>query len=295
VTPPRIALATDPPDRHARELAAAFASLGAEAVPVSLAACAFDGTNRTGLAIPGFPDSLPRAVFVRSISGGTFEEVTRRLGILHALRALGIPVWNQARAIERCVDKSTTSFLLARAGLPTPPSWAVEGRDRAAALLAHEGGRPLVLKPLFGSQGRGLRLIATSDDLPDPAAVGGVYYLQRYIPPNGGGFRDHRVLVCAGQVLAAMTRRGAVWITNVHQGGEPEPLDPDDSLAALALRAAACVGADYAGVDLVRDAGGRALVLEVNSMPAWRGLQSVTHVPIARRLAEAVLASVQQP
>lgn len=289
----RVAIATDAPDRHARELEANFAALGAETVPFSLAACGFDGGSPTGLSIPGFAEALPDAVFVRSISGGSFEAVTRRLGVLHALRALGVPMWNQARAIERCVDKSTTSFLLARAGLPTPHAWAVEGREQAEAILVREGG-PLVLKPLFGSQGRGLRLVATPGDLPDPEAVGGIYYLQRYVPPNGEGFRDHRLLVCAGQILAAMTRRGTGWITNVHQGGEPEPLEPDDALTAIALRAAACVGAGYAGVDLVRDAAGSPLVLEVNSMPAWHGLQSVTNVPIARRLAEAVLASVRR-
>ncbi len=289
----RIALATDPPDRHAEELAATFALLGAEAVPFSLSVCHFDGSSASGLAIPGFGPALPDAVFVRSISGGSFEAVTRRLGVLHALRALGVPVWNEARAIERCVDKSTTSFLLARAGLPTPLAWAVEGRDAARAILAREGG-PLVLKPLFGSQGRGLRLITRPEELPEPGEVGGVYYLQSYIPPNGAGFCDHRVLVCAGQVLAAMTRRGAGWITNVHQGGEPEPLEPDAALTGIALRAAACVGASYAGVDVMRGADGQALVIEVNSMPAWRGLQTVTHVPIARRLAQAVLASVRR-
>ena len=290
---PRIALATDPPDRHADELAATFAFLGAEAVPFSLSACRFDGGSASGLAIPGFEATLPDAVFVRSISGGSFEAVTRRLGVLHALRALGVPVWNQARAIERCVDKSMTSFLLARAGLPTPRAWAMEGRDAAAAILAREGA-PLVLKPLFGSQGRGLRLVTRPAELPEPEEVGGVYYLQRYIPPNGAGFCDHRVLVCAGQVLAAMTRRHRLWVTNVHQGGAPEPLEPDAALTGIALRAAACVGAGYAGVDVMRGADGQALVIEVNSMPAWRGLQSVTHIPIARWLAEAVLASVRQ-
>ena len=82
-------------------------------------------------------------MFVRAIAGGSFEEVTRRLGVLHALRELGVPVWNDARAIERCVDKSMTSFLLARAGLPTPPTWAVEGADAARADRgARTAGRP---------------------------------------------------------------------------------------------------------------------------------------------------------
>ena len=70
---------------------------------------------------------------VRSMSGGTFEAVTLRLGMLHALRELGVPVWNDARAIERCVDKSMTSFLLARAGIPTPRDLGDRSRTRRRA------------------------------------------------------------------------------------------------------------------------------------------------------------------
>src|SRR5690349_4980146 len=100
----------------------AFASRGTQPAAVLLAACDFDTTRPFGLSIPGFEDALPNAAFVRAIAAGSFEEVTRRLGVLHALREIGVPVWNDACAIERCVDKSTTSFLLARAGLPTPPT-----------------------------------------------------------------------------------------------------------------------------------------------------------------------------
>jgi tetrahydromethanopterin:alpha-L-glutamate ligase len=290
--PPRIAIATDPPDRHAEELAAALAGLGADTALFSLSACRFDTGSASGLAIPGFGEAVPDAVFVRSISGGSFEAVTCRLGVLHALGTIGVPVWNPARAVERCVDKSTASFLLARAGLPTPRAWAAEGRAAAAEVVAREGGS-FVLKPLFGSQGHGLRRVEGIGDLPDPNEVGDVYYLQRWVPPGGAGFRDYRVLVCAGHILAAMARRGTGWITNIHQGASPEPIEPDAEMVGLALRAAACVGAAYAGVDLMRGPDGALLVIEINSMPAWAGLQSVTHVPIARRLAEAVLRSVR--
>jgi tetrahydromethanopterin:alpha-L-glutamate ligase len=283
----------DAPDWHARALVAAFARCGAEAVPTRLAECEFDTTRSHGLAIPGFGDELPRAVLVRAIGGGGFEEVTRRLGILHALRDLGVPVWNDARAIERCVDKSMASFLMARAGLPTPATWTVEGIDAARAIVAREAPCKLVLKPLFGAQGRGLRLIARPDDLPAPAAVAGVYYLQRYVPAGRAGFQDHRLFVSAGEMIGAMTRRAAEWITNIGRGGRPAPLVPDAELAGLAVRAAASVGADYAGVDLVRDPHGRALVLEVNSMPAWQGLQQVTATSIADRLVALLLAAAQ--
>src|SRR5262249_50741891 len=149
--------------------------------------------------------------------------VTLRLGILHALRESGVTVWNDARAIERCVDKSMTSFLLARAGIPTPPTWVAESPEMARAIVARETKTgPLVLKPLFGSQGRGLRLIASSDELPAPAeAAGGVYYLQRFAATERDGFRDFRLLVSGGRVAAAMVRHAPTWITNVKQGGRP--------------------------------------------------------------------------
>lgn len=291
---PRVALLTEGVDWHSRALLAAFAAAGAEAVLLRLGDCAFATTAPHGLVLPGFAEALPDAVLVRVVGDGSFEEVTRRLGVLHALDALSVAVWNPAPAIERCVDKSMTSFLLATAGLPTPPTWTVEGLAAAQALVAREAAAGvLVLKPLFGSQGRGLRLLAGPDDLPPTEEVRGVYYLQRYVPADGPGFCDHRLLVCDGEVIGAMTRRARHWITNVRQGGQPEPFAPDAATTELAVAAASCVGARYAGVDILHDADGQALVLEVNSMPAWQGLQRVTETNIAGRLADAVLARLR--
>ena len=123
---PTVGLVVDRMDWHAREIAAALAARGFGTAPIRLHLCGIATQNASGLHIDGFGERLPDAVIVRSMSGGTFEAVTLRLGILHALRECGVMVWNDARAIERCVDKSTTSFLLARAGITTPPTWAVE-------------------------------------------------------------------------------------------------------------------------------------------------------------------------
>src|SRR5690348_11756562 len=113
--PPAVALVSDGRDWHARMLLKAFAARGARAKLVALPQCRFDTGTASGLHIPGFGGGLPDAVFVRTMSGGTFQAVTLRLGLLHALGASGVTVWNSAAAIERCVDKSTTSFLIARA------------------------------------------------------------------------------------------------------------------------------------------------------------------------------------
>ncbi|MEJ2376170.1 MAG: RimK family alpha-L-glutamate ligase [Pseudolabrys sp.] len=288
---PAIALVSDGSDWHARVLTKAFAALGARAQVVALPAGRFDATTASGLSLPSFDGGLPDAVVVRTMSGGSFEAVTMRLGLLHALAALGVPVWNSARAIERCVDKSTTSFLLARAGLPTPAAWTTEQREQAAEIVRREAG-PLVFKPLFGSQGRGLRLIRSADDLPPPDEVAGaVYYLQRFVGIERGGFHDFRLLVSQGRVIAAMMRHSTHWITNVKRGAKPVAAVSDAAMKDLAVAAAAAVGADFAGVDIVYDRDDRPSVLEVNSMPAWSGLQKTTPVDIAARLAGDLMAA----
>jgi RimK family alpha-L-glutamate ligase len=204
-----------------------------------------------------------------------------------------VRVWNDARAIERCVDKSTATFLFQRAGLPTPPTRVQEGLAGAVAHARHEA-RPLVVKPLFGSQGNGISRARSADELPQPEAVGHVYYMQHYLrAPDATAFEDWRVFISNGRLLAAMARRGKTWITNVHQGAEPVLHDPDEEMQRLALAAVAAVGADYAGVDLIRGADGQLMVLEINSNPAWKGLQSVTHVDIASQLADDFLAALQ--
>ena len=288
-----ILLVSDTRDWHARRMEEAYAARGVRVARVDLAACDFATASPTGLEIPGFA-ALPDAVHVRTLAAGSFEAVTRRLGVLHALGRLGVPVINDARAIEACVDKSMTSFLVARAGLPTPETWTLESYEQARALARREVERgPLVLKPLFGAQGKGLKLIRAADDLPGPEAVAGVYYLQRFETVEGEDFRDFRFFVCRGRVVAAMMRRASTWITNIKQGGEPFAVARDAGLEALALAAARAVGAEIAGVDLIVGREGPR-VLEVNSMPAWSGLQKVTATDIAGEIADDVLRRISR-
>jgi tetrahydromethanopterin:alpha-L-glutamate ligase len=291
---PIIGLVIENVDWHARELIAALRARDVETVPVRLARCGFATQSVTGLHVDGFDSTLPDALIVRTMSGGTFEAVTLRLGVLHALRELGVPVWNDARAIERCVDKSMTSFLLSRAGIATPATWTTESHDEARAIVQREAADgPLVLKPLFGSQGRGLMLIRTPDDLPQiEQAAGRVFYLQRFVGVERGGYHDFRVLVVQGRVVAAMQRHSTHWITNIKRGGRPVAVALNDELKTLAQRAAAAVGAAFAGVDIIYDAAQRPIVLEVNSMPAWSGLQKVTAINIASVFADCFVEGV---
>lgn len=288
---PQIALFIDRFEWHAREMLRAFNRLGARCVPMRLSACSFDTRRPSGLAVPGFGARLPDFALVRAIGLGSFEAITLRLGLLHAMIEQGVPVTNSARAIECCVDKAATSFFLYKQGIPTPPTFALQSPRATRALVRREClDGPLVLKPLFGAQGRGLKLIRHESDLPDIETMAGVYYLQRFVGHEQNGYSDIRVLVSQGRVVAAMTRRAEHWITNIKLGARPEPVSLDAEMADLALRAAAAVGADFAGVDLLRAADGRLLVIEVNSMPGWQGLQSVTDFSIAEALADDLLS-----
>jgi RimK family alpha-L-glutamate ligase len=230
------------------------------------------------------------AVVVRAIPGGSLEQVIFRVDALHRLTRLGIPVINSPRCIERSVDKYFTSFLLQDAGLPTPRTITCERFEDAMAAIEELGG-DVVLKPLFGAEGRGM--VRISD--PDIAyrtfraleLARSVYYLQAYVPHAG---RDIRAFVIGDRVFGAMIRRGESWKTNVAQGATVEAVDLPPDLGKLALEAARVVGADYAGVDLLpRDDGGH-FVLEVNGIPGWQGLQRTTALDVAGAIVDHLLA-----
>ena len=291
-----VAIMTDETGWHTRQLQAALRARGALGRCIDLADCRIDTTHAWhGLAIPGFGRELPDAVLVRGIAGGTFEQVTKRLGVLHALRELGVPVYNDARAIERSVDKSMTSLLLHGAGIPTPPTWATESVGEARRIVMREAaaGHALVLKPLFGSQGKGLLRIGSIDGVLQPlpeldGVYGGLAYLQRFVPPTASPGFDWRVLVVGGHAVTAMRRVSANWVHNVAQGARCEPARLTNELAQTAERAAAALEMDYAGVDLMPSASG-IQVIEVNGVAAWQGLQRVTRFNIARALVDDLL------
>jgi tetrahydromethanopterin:alpha-L-glutamate ligase len=294
----RVAIMTDEVGWHTRQLQAALRERGAVGRCVDLADCRIDTTTAWhGLAIPGFGRELPDAVLVRGIAGGTFEQVTKRLGVLHALRELGVPVYNDARAIERSVDKSMTSVLLHAAGIPTPATWAMESPAQAQRLVMRESaaGHALVLKPLFGSQGKGLQRVGSVDGVHHPLpdlklGYGALAYLQRFVPPISQPGFDWRVLVVGGRAVTAMRRVSAHWVHNVAQGARCEPSVLDAPLARLAEDAARALEMDYAGIDILPCGATQTLqVIEVNGVAAWQGLQRVTSFNIARALVDDLL------
>jgi RimK family alpha-L-glutamate ligase len=289
----RIAIFSDDPGWHGRQLSLAFARRGYDAEYVSLTECRLViQPSLQPIYIPGFEHTLPDAVFVRGVPGGSLEEVVLYLDILHALKAMGIPVYNDGRAIERSVDKAMTSFLLHHAGLPTPMTWVLRDRGQALSIAEAELGQGnlVISKPLFGSQGEGIRRIEKSTDLFWLTSSHGVYYLQRFVHCEGEGFSDNRIFVINGQAVAAMRRRGKFWLNNVAKGAVCELIGLEPEMAALAIKATAALAMDYAGVDIIQDRNGQYTVIEVNSIPAWKGLESVCDVNIAELMADDLIS-----
>ncbi len=233
------------------------------------------------------------AIIVRTIPGGTLEQIIFRVDVLHRLEDLGVRVVNSARTIERAVDKYYTSALLEDAGIPTPRTVVTERFDEAMEAFQELGG-DVVVKPLFGSEGRGMVRVCDEDAayrVFRALELGRyVFYLQEFIPH---GTWDIRSFVVGGEVVAAMVRRAESWKTNVARGASVEPLELSDELRELSLRASAVLEAEYAGVDILEAEGGGYYVTEVNGIPGWRGLQSTTEVDIAGRIVEHVVGLVE--
>jgi RimK family alpha-L-glutamate ligase len=235
------------------------------------------------------------AVMARIIPDGSLEQIIFRVDVLHWLEDRGVRVMNSARAIERAVDKFYTTARLHEAGLPTPPTVVCEGAAEAMAAIEAmlRDGAEVIVKPLFGSMGHGLVRVGDRElawrVVRALAHTRPVFYLQRAIHHAG---RDVRAVVVGGRVLAAIERTAPVgeWRTNVALGGEARARALPSAWADTAVRAAAVVGADYAGVDLIESRGGELFVLEVNAIPGWQGLQRATGVDVAGAIVDCLLA-----
>ncbi len=248
-----------------------------------------------GLSIEGTAIFDADAVLARIIPNGSLEQIIYRVDALHWIEKRGVLVMNSPRAIERSVDKFYTTALLQEAGLPTPETVVCDGTVDAMAAVRAMGD--VIVKPIFGSMGYGM--VRVSD--PDVALrvvqsleqLRAVFYVQRTIDHGG---RDVRVFVVGGRALGAIERRApeGEWRTNVSRGGSAHAFELPPAWRQLAVRAAAAVGADYAGVDLLPSREGTVFVLEVNGIPGWQGLQHATGLDVAGAIVDHLLCRVSE-
>ncbi|MEM8946562.1 MAG: RimK family alpha-L-glutamate ligase [Planctomycetota bacterium] len=228
------------------------------------------------------------ALLVRSMPPGSLEQVVFRMNALAQLAETGVRVVNSPRAIEIAVDKYLTTAKLQAAGLLVPRTATCQTWEQAMQCFAELGG-DVVVKPLFGGEGRGItrvhdeaiaqRVFKTLEQ------ISAVIYLQEFVAHQG---YDLRVMIIGERVLGMRRRHPTDWRTNISLGANAEPLEISSELEALARRARDAVGTEVAGVDFLPGKNGQLYTIEVNAVPGWRALSRVTTVDVGRLVLQYV-------
>lgn len=282
----RIAILSGGTGWHVQDLIRAAGELGHTAAAVDfrqVCSSHFSGEPPAD-SLSGFD-----AVLIRTMPAGSLEQVVFRMDMLQQAVSRGQPVLNPPKAVETCVDKFLTDHRLRTAGLPVIPSSVCQTWQGAMTAFDRLGG-DVVVKPLFGSEGRGMVRV-TDRELAWRTffaieQTGGVIYLQQFVRHPGW---DVRAFVLNGRVIGAMKRSACGdWRTNVAQGGVAERMELAAPEAKLAVAAAKATGAIVAGVDLLMDDRGEWYVIEVNAVPGWRALAPTCGVDVAKEVVRFV-------
>ncbi len=223
---------------------------------------------------------------VRSMPLGSLEQVVFRMNALASHEAAGYTVLNSARSLEIAIDKYHCLTKLRDAGFATPATFVCQTVEEAMEGF-HAFGGDVVVKPIFGGEGRGIAR------LNDPAIAshafkllaqnGAVLYLQQYIQHDGS---DYRLLATGPRVFGIERSNKADWRTNMSLGGTASRLDVTPELEEMTLRAMAATGVQIGALDLLPARDGTVYALEVNAVPGWRATARCLDVDVSRSVLE---------
>jgi ribosomal protein S6--L-glutamate ligase len=174
------------------------------------------------------------------------------LSLAGALHAAGAAILNPYPVSTACRDKIVLSAVLRAAGVPQPETWVATDPTQLGPLL--DAG-PIVVKPYRGSQGRGVHLVRTPDDVASAGDGERPFFVQRYHQPHG---RDRKLYRIGAQVFGVTFEVGA-------------------ALREIVLRCGAAFGIDLYGLDVL-EADDGPYVVDFSSFPGFKG------VPDADRL-----------
>jgi len=236
------------------------------------------------------------AIYYKGEKLEDFDAVIPRIGasitfygtaVVRQFEMMGVYSVNESVAISRSRDKLRSLQLLARKGVGLPVTGFAHSTKFTKDLIGLVGGAPLVVKLLEGTQGIGVVLTETQKAAESVIeAFRGLdahFLVQEFIEEAGGS--DIRCFVIGDKVIAAMKRQGVEgeFRSNIHRGGvaTPEKISPEER--ATAVKAARVMGLNVAGVDILRSKKGP-VVMEVNSSPGLRGIESATGKDVAQSI-----------
>lgn len=220
------------------------------------------------------------------------------LAVLRQFEMMGVFAANESQAVARSRDKLRSLQLFSRRDIGIPPTAFARRREDLRDAIKRVGGTPVILKLLEGTQGVGVILaesISTAESVLDAMhSLKQNILIQAFIKESAG--QDIRAIVVGDRVVAAMRRKAAAgeFRSNVHRGGSTEALTLEPEYEATALEAAHALGLNIAGVDLMPSDDGP-MVLEVNSSPGLRGIETTTGIDVAGAMIDYVLARLDDP
>lgn len=295
----RMAIIGVPDGHYVRDLlqaAARYANARSGRKPIEAIVCTFESLSaemvdldrwivRAGAVVLNDMDF----VIVRTMPLGSLEQIVLRMDVLHLLQRQGVCVVNSPRALEIAIDKWLALYTLRELGVSMPRT--VSCQTRADAMVAFELlGGDIVVKPIFGGEGRGIvritdpdiawRVFSTLEQMRQVA------YIQAFIPHHG---YDLRLLVIGDEVLAVRRQSMDDWRTNVSRGAVAIPHEPTDTQRRIALQAARSVDGFAIGVDLIPGKDGKDYLIEINAVPGWKGTGAALGVDVADRFIEQLV------
>ncbi len=214
------------------------------------------------------------------------------LAVLRQFEMMGVFAANGSQAVARSRDKLRTLQLFSRRDIGIPPTAFARRREDLRDAIKRVGGTPVVLKLLEGTQGVGVILaesVSSAESVLDAMhSLKQNLMIQAFIKEAEG--QDIRAIVIDGRVVAAMRRRApeGEFRSNVHRGGTTEAIDLDPEFERTAIEAAHALRLNIAGVDMMPSSEGP-MVLEVNSSPGLRGIETATRIDVAGSMIDFVL------
>lgn len=247
------------------------------------------GEDRNSILIDGAPVPLPDFCFPYLHHG---DRSYFSLSIVRQLERLGVKIFNRSATIETVADKLHTHQVLAENKMTTPVTMLAKF-PVDMELIERTIGFPVVVKTLLGSNGSGVFLIENDKSFRDLMELIGEtnpniqLIFQKFVATSRG--RDLRLFVVDGEVIAAMERRArdGGFKANYSTGGTVQEFIPDENAAGMAIRTAALLDMQVAGIDLLFTGDGYT-ICEANTFPGFKGLESACDVNVPQKIFEAM-------
>jgi tetrahydromethanopterin:alpha-L-glutamate ligase len=286
---------TDPEDWTANAFLKNIEKRGAKAVPLNLSTLSASiSTADFSIFNADLKDVELDTIIVRDVGiSFSLEQISFKFDLLRQFEN-SIPVMNSSAAIQNAANKFFSFYIFKLAHLPIPRT--VITSELEVALNAVETFESAVVKPIFGSQGKGIiKLESSQQDLKlkisELLEERGVLYLQEFVPNPG---RDIRVFVVGEEAIGAIYRISQVdsFISNLSQGGTPVKCELTEEMQELAIYATKAVDADFAGVDLIESDEGLFL-LEVNATPSGKGINRACGIDVTERIVDLLFERIE--